>query len=235
MSHPALAAVFFDMDGVVIDTHTAVTRFWQDLARAHGRELTPEDFAEHVYGCTAAHTLERLFPYFDPRRCAEVIAGLRADEAEQIYRPIAGVLALLDSLHSHDVPTALVTSGETHKVREVSRQLGLDGAFSACVTADDIRIGKPDPECYLRAASRVSQEPAVCLVFEDAVSGVEAARRAGMRCVGVQTSALLSARLRSAGAWTVIPDFSTVSLSSGDTPESLVLSLGPNHRVSIHR
>jgi HAD superfamily hydrolase (TIGR01509 family) len=232
MSHPAAAAVFFDMDGVVIDTHTAVTRFWQNLARANGRELTPEDFADHVYGCTASHTLEELFPYLGPHHCAGTLASLRADESGQTYRAIPGVLALLHSLRSHTVPTALVTSGETYKVREVSRQLRLDGLFSAYVTADDIRLSKPDPECYLNAASRVGQEPAACLVFEDAVSGVEAARRAGMLCVGVQSSTLLSTRLRSVGAWAVMPDFSDVSLRR-DTLEPLSLRLGPELRITV--
>jgi beta-phosphoglucomutase-like phosphatase (HAD superfamily) len=69
-------------------------------------------------------------------------------------------------------------------------------------------------------------------VFEDAVSGVEAARRAGMLCVGVQSSTLLSTRLRSVGAWAVMPDFSDVSLRR-DTLEPLSLRLGPELRITV--
>jgi beta-phosphoglucomutase-like phosphatase (HAD superfamily) len=100
-----------------------------------------------------------------------------------------------------------VTSGEPWKVEAMSGQLGLAGSFGVVVTAADIRRGKPDPECYALAADRLGVPPNRCVVFEDSVSGVQAAVAAGALCVGVQPSWRLAQRLVECGAWHVIPDF----------------------------
>jgi beta-phosphoglucomutase-like phosphatase (HAD superfamily) len=87
--------------------------------------------------------------------------------------------------------------------------LGLREHFDVVVTADDVRRGKPHPEVYLRAAAGLGVDPSACVVFEDAVVGVQAARAAGMRVIGV-TSAHTAEELVQAGAERAVPDFETV-------------------------
>ena len=100
------------------------------------------------------------------------------------------------------------------KVATVTEQLQLDGLFGTVVTAADITRGKPAPDCYRLGAERLGVEPSRCLVFEDAVPGVQAARAAGMRCVGVQSPSGAE-RLRDQGAFTVVADFRGVRVEAG--------------------
>lgn len=78
-------------------------------------------------------------------------------ESRLTYTEVKGVTAFLRALKQHHVQTALVTSAEPRKVRHVVDQLGLDGLFSAIVTSDDVKKGKPDPQCYLLAAQRLTK------------------------------------------------------------------------------
>jgi HAD superfamily hydrolase (TIGR01509 family) len=205
-------AVLFDMDGVVIDTRQSVTAFWLALAAEHRVTLTPDDFDDHIYGVPLAHTLRALFPGLPPTAHAAVRERARAYERGLRYAEVRGVTALLRSLRAARVPTALVTSGEPWKVRAMTRQLGLAGLFDAAVTAADISRGKPDRECYVAAARRLNAQASRSIVFEDSISGVQAAVAAGSLCVGVQTGQL-ARRLRDGGAWRVVPDFALLRVT----------------------
>jgi HAD superfamily hydrolase (TIGR01509 family) len=220
------AAILFDLDGVVIDTHASVTQFWQGLAAEQGLELTPADFQQHIYGCPMNHTFDLLFSHLDEQQRQAVVERLYDYEIGQIYTAVPGVIPLLHALKQHDVPTALVTSADTWKVEEVARQLDLAGLFATHVTVGEIRRGKPHPDGYLLAAQRLQTPPHHCLVFEDAVSGVQAAVAAGAACVGVRPTG--TAALVAAGAFHTIPNFTTVALqnsSNNGRPASLFLQL----------
>lgn len=202
-------AVLFDMDGVVIDTHAEVTRFWQRLADSNGVTITPNDFTQYIYGRKAAYTLKELFPQITPAQWQQALADLEAEEAVAQYTPIPGVLNLLASLRTAGIPVALVTSAEPPKVHVVLQQLGLATTFAARVTAHDVGQGKPHPDCYLLGAQRLGLPPQRCIVFEDSLSGAQAAISAGATCVGVNT---ITEPLLQIGAAHVIPDFRGVSL-----------------------
>jgi beta-phosphoglucomutase-like phosphatase (HAD superfamily) len=107
-------------------------------------------------------------------------------------------------------------------------QLGIAGLFAAQVTASDIAEGKPHPECYLLAAHTLDLDPERCLVFEDAVSGVEAAVAAGTVCIGVAVPGREKA-LAEAGACHIVPDFSAVVYQDGVLAlgDGTALPLGP--------
>jgi HAD superfamily hydrolase (TIGR01509 family) len=120
--------------------------------------------------------------------------------------PVPGVVEFVRALAAANVPRALATSAVADSVARILENLGLAAAFPIQVTAGQVRCGKPDPEVYLTAAARLGVAPAACVVFEDAVVGVEAARRAGMTVVGL-TTAHGDAELRAAGATWTAPDF----------------------------
>lgn len=204
-------AILFDMDGVITDTNQAVVAFWQEVAARHGVELSRTDFYEHIFGCHPDHTFETLFPRLTPAHRQAVMERMLEYETNLVYAPVPGIRPFLSRLKQAGLPTALVTSGDDLKVQTVLSQLELTDRFTEQVTRDDIRRGKPHPDCYLLAAERLGQAPAQCLVFEDALAGVRAAVAAGAFCIGVGPSPALS----QAGAGTVIPDFTAVHLENG--------------------
>ncbi|MGB8644324.1 MAG: HAD family phosphatase [Anaerolineae bacterium] len=224
-SEPLYHAILFDMDGVIIDTRAPIMAFWNELAAAHGITLTAQDFERDIHGCLPTRTLDRFFPHLAPAEQAAALEHLDVVERNQSYRAIPGALALLAALKARSIPTALVTSANQSKVGAVSGQLRLDGLFTIYVTSEEITHGKPAPDAYLRAAQRLNKSPLNCVVFEDAVSGVQAATAAGTRCIGVQSPEFAPALL-AAGAAHVIPDFKEVRLKTDCAGAFVCLELG---------
>jgi len=229
-------AVLFDMDGVVIDTHHAVTQFWQKHAANHGVKLSQKDFEQDIYGCPAAHTLDAFFPFLDASQRTAIFIDLDSYEANQTYQAMNGALELLKALQQHHIPVALVTSGNKAKVKEVTTQLGLDGFFSAQITVEDIQRGKPHPDGYLQAAQSLQQSPRQCIVFEDAMSGVKAATTAGALCIGVQQSDSMAAQLIKTGAWHVVPDLAGIGVQTTqhDGVTTLTLQIDATHHLYLN-
>lgn len=219
-------AVLFDLDGVVIDSNQGITAFWKMIAADYGVSLQESDFLQYIYGCPVRETLTALFPKLNTEERRAVHARLSAYETNLNYKAVPGVTMFLEDLASNRVPTALVTSSERWKVETVFKQLKLAELFTVLVTAEDIRHGKPDPECYRLAVERLGLAPEDCLVFEDALSGVRAAVKAGTHCIGVQRPE--GARLLfKAGAFRVIPDFTVLEYrfrdGDGQGPGSLFI------------
>ena len=101
---------------------------------------------------------------------------------------------------------AVASSAPRANVEVVLEVIGLAGCFQAIVSAEDVTAGKPDPQVFLTAASRLAAAPAECVVVEDAVAGVEAARRAGMRSIGVSRNAVLAANVAVRSLADLAPD-----------------------------
>src|SRR4029450_2918046 len=127
-------------------------------------------------------------------------------------RAVAGVADFVGDLARRRVPLAVGTSASSYDVDHLLRGIGLLHHFPVVVTADDVTYGKPNPEVYTLAARRLRADPAQCLVFEDSVVGIHAARAAGMRAVGVAT-AYSEAELKAAGAERVIEDRKSTRLN----------------------
>ena len=207
-------AALFDMDGVLIDTRQEVTAYWLALAAQHGVQISDIEFEQHVYGCSAGHTFTTLFPHLSAAQLEDAYVRMAAHSASQTYTPVAGAFELVRGLRQAGVPIALVTGAEPNKVASVTRQIDLAGLFSTVITAQDIYHGKPDPECYLLAARRLGALPERCLVFEDALSGAQAALAAGTTCIGVQPSPRLAAALLAMGVRRVVPNLTAVTVES---------------------
>lgn len=202
-----IAAILFDMDGVIIDTHDSVTAYWHTIAAQHSVTLTADDFKTHIYGSPLHYSLDRLFPHLTAEQRQAAADYLYIYETEELhYEAVPGVIDLLRSLRGR-VPVALVTSGDRAKVRAVFGQLGLGDLFDARVTADDVTAGKPDPACYRLGAARLGVDPARCVVFEDSRNGARAAISAGCTVIGVQPPED-AGPLLDLGARHVISDFS---------------------------
>jgi beta-phosphoglucomutase len=201
--------VIFDMDGVLIDSGAHHRAAWAALLADEGVtssdtswRLTIGRPAEEAVGLLLGRTL----PPAEAQRLAERKRAHYARLVGRGVQAIAGVSEFLRELERLSVKRAVATSATRTDVERLLGELRLRERFNVVVAADDVRWGKPNPEVYLRAAEGLGLRPSECLVFEDALVGVHAARNAGMRVIGV-TTAHTGRELLEAGAERAIADF----------------------------
>ncbi len=204
------AAALFDMDGVLIDSGAHHRQAWRMLLAELG--AAPAD-PEH-WRLTIGRPSEEAISLLLGRRVSDAEARRLARRKRDFYQervqsgldPVLGVRAFLESLERGGVPCAVGTSASRWDAERLLDDLGLLRFFDVMVTADDVILGKPDPEVWLQVARRLRVPAARCVVFEDAPVGIRAAVAAGMRAIGV-TTAHRADELVAAGAERTIDDF----------------------------
>ncbi len=204
------AAALFDMDGVLIDSGAHHRQAWRMLLAELG--AAPAD-PEH-WRLTIGRPSEEAISLLLGRRVSDAEARRLARRKRDFYQervqsgldPVPGVRAFLESLERGGVPCAVGTSASRWDAERLLDDLGLLRFFDVMVTADDVILGKPDPEVWLQVARRLRVPAARCVVFEDAPVGIRAAVAAGMRAIGV-TTAHRADELVAAGAERTIDDF----------------------------
>jgi len=184
--------VIFDMDGVIVDSNPMHAIALRRFCERHGHILTDEELKTRVYGRANKDWLPEIFgDLLTPEQYK-----LLADEKEALFRelyspiiqPLPGLIKFLDQLHSNQIPMALASSAPPQNVQFTLEKTGTKKYFPIILDETSIRQGKPDPEIYLKTADQLALPPDRCVVFEDSLSGIEAARRAGCRVVGVATT-----------------------------------------------
>lgn len=200
-------AGLFDLDGVIFDTEGQYTQFWSE----EGKLLQEgSDFSARIKGRTLKEILDRYFP--DQEQADGVIKRLSRFEQEMVIEYIPGAREFILGLKEQGVKLAIVTSSNDLKMQNVYRlHPEVKKVFDIIVTADKITRSKPDPECYLLAASELGMKKEECVVFEDSFSGLEAGRRAEMKVVGLATSN--PAEKIADKADVVVPDFRDLSFT----------------------
>jgi len=170
-------AVIFDLDGVLVDSWSAVRRHWALWAEGHG--LDAEEVLFAIQGRTAREAVRELAPHLDA--AAEVLRLQELELSDGVdIRVMPGAERLLGEIPAER--WAIVTSGTAQIARARLRDAGLP-LPRVLVTADDVREGKPSPEGMLLAAKRLRATPARCVVVEDADAGIAAAISAGMHVI----------------------------------------------------
>lgn len=186
-------AVLWDMDGTLVDSADLHFESWVDALAAEGRSLTREQFQES-FGQRNDRILARWLGADAPPELALRIA----DAKEVAYRRFVrerGVKALpgasmwIAYLGNYEWKQAIASSAPRLNVEAVLDVLSWTPFFTTIVASEDVRAGKPDPEVFLTAARRLAVPPDRCIVVEDAPAGIEAARRGGMRSIGVGEAA----------------------------------------------
>ena len=182
-----IKAVLWDMDGVLVDTAPFHYQAWRALFAGLGKDLSDEEF-RRSFGLRNDDILRANLGDMPPARLREL--GRRKEELfrEAIrgkVQPLPGAVALVRRLRESGVKTAVVSSAPRRNVETLLDALELADAFDELVAEEDAERGKPDPQGYLAAAERLGERPEDCVVIEDAPGGVEAAKRAGMRCIGL--------------------------------------------------
>ena len=204
-----VAAVLFDMDGVLADNTHLHTAAWIAYMRdTFGTPLDPEA-PKHFHGRTA-EVVERLVARpltpDEARRHHEGKEAAYRDLARGKLVPVRGLADYLDWLEARGVRKAVVTNSDPVCMNFVLGELDLAHRFDTLVHVDQVVNAKPHPEPYLLAASRLGVDPRACLVHEDSAGGVRAGQAAGARVVGICTS-LPRHALLDAGAHDAVPDF----------------------------
>lgn len=176
--------VLFDLDGVLIDSETLYTRFWNEIERKYPTGIP--DFALAIKGTTLSKILE-LYPEGEIRDA--IVERIHQFEDVIRYNICPGVPEFLADLKEHNVPMAIVTSSDDVKMKCLFSQLPeLRPWFDAVVDGSMITRSKPDPEPYLLGARLIGVPPADCVVFEDSFQGIESGRAAGCRVIGVAST-----------------------------------------------
>lgn len=188
---PEIRAVIWDMDGVLADTAPYHLSAWQETFRKRGVKFTADDF-QYTFGRRNDSIISHILG--QPATPEEIEAIAREKEATfrrmigQNIKALPGVVKLLQSLQEHGVKMAIASSTPMENIQLITATLGIADYFRAIVTGQDVTEGKPSPQSFLLAAKRLGVKPGDCVVIEDAVAGVTAAKRAGMACIAVTTT-----------------------------------------------
>ncbi|MFS8146884.1 HAD-IA family hydrolase [Rhizobium sp. BR 249] len=168
------AAFLFDMDGTILNSIRAAERVWSDWARRHGLDVV--DFLPKMHGSRGIDTITRLnLPGVDPEHEARLVTEAEIADVGDVVA-IPGAAAFLSSLPPDR--WAIVTSSPLRLARRRLEAAGLPQP-KFMVTAEDVKAGKPDPQCYILGAERLGVRTRDCLVFEDVAAGIAAGEAAG--------------------------------------------------------
>lgn len=203
-----IRACLFDMDGVITDTEQQYDQFLGSFIEEY---QLPSDFLLKIKGVRWPEILTMYFSDLSENEKNKLIHRVASFEQNDLKYPlIPGVLDFIQKLKQQKIKTALVTSSSKAKTEVALQKAKLINVFDTLITGDDIKKGKPDPECYLLAAHRLNIQPGECVVFEDSFAGIEAGKRAGMKVIGLSTTNTEES-LR-AIVEEIIPDFTHFSL-----------------------
>jgi HAD superfamily hydrolase (TIGR01509 family) len=186
-------AVIFDWDGTIADTRQAVVASFQETLRGIGVEVK-DAYIEKRIGIGAINTfkeaLEAAGKSFTQKMLEELVKQKIVTQVNlaDTVNLFEGAIELLDSLRSR-VPIGLASMNNRRVILNLLRKMRLVEYFQAVITADEVEYPKPCPNIFLECARRLGCLPDRCVVVEDSVFGVEAALKAGMKCIGVPTGA----------------------------------------------
>jgi len=184
-------AVIFDMDGVLADTGPIHYESWVKMANEIGKTFK-KSFFEATFGQQSVPITRQLVGRNVDQNLVEKWAQLK----EQYYRemlkdkikPLPGVIELIEDLKSINFKLAVGSSGPPENVELLLTSLKIEHFFDTIITAAEVQNGKPSPEVFIIAAQKINVKPQNCLVIEDAPVGIEAAKRANMKCIALTTT-----------------------------------------------
>jgi HAD superfamily hydrolase (TIGR01509 family) len=187
-----IKGVLFDMDGVLLDSEEYITRAGMKLFEEKGYKVQYQDFKEFTgmgedrfLGGVAEKYDIPFHVEKDKARAYKIYENLVKGELE----PLPGVRDFLKKCSEKGLKTAVATSADEIKMHINLREIGLsEDNFNTTINGSEVNNKKPDPEIFLKAARKLGLDPTNCLVIEDAVSGLKAAKSAGCKCLALTTS-----------------------------------------------
>ncbi|WP_266366182.1 beta-phosphoglucomutase [Tellurirhabdus rosea] len=191
-------AFLFDLDGVIVDTAVFHYQAWRRMANSLGFDIS-EHFNESLKGVSRMDSLNLILAQGGVTLSEEQKLALATQKNEWYLELVSqmtpgdilpGVTDFFVQVKAAGLKTALGSVSKNAKL--ILERIGMLDDFDAIIDGTKIERGKPDPEVFLKGAEELGLQPADCVVFEDAVAGIEAARRAGMRTVGIGTPEILT-------------------------------------------
>jgi len=181
-------AIIWDMDGVIADTAAYHFKAWQQVFQKRGVKFTGEDFKRN-FGQRNDTIIRNILGQGTSQSEIDAISQEKENSFRNMVRqrikPLPGVINLIKLLAEHRFKMALASSAPIENIQLLITGLGINKYFQAIVSGREVTKGKPSPQGFLLAAQRLEIKPENCIVVEDAVAGVTAAKRAGMHCLAV--------------------------------------------------
>ena len=177
--------VLFDFDGVIADTETQYTEFWNRIGREY---LGQEEFGHTIKGQTLVQIFGKYFEGMD-REQEEIVPQLNEFEANMSYDYIPGAQAFMKELKAAGIPMAIVTSSNDIKMSNAYKaHPELLDLVDKVLTSEHFSKSKPDPECFLKGMEFLGGTPEETVVFEDSFHGIAAGRAAGAKVIALATT-----------------------------------------------
>lgn len=185
-------ALLFDMDGVIVDNHEFHLKSWLGFFEKHDIKISEEEYKAKING----RTMENIIPKLFGRDMSHEEIWEIGEEKEALYRelyrphikPTEGLITFLSEVVKQGILRTVSTSAPPANVDFTLKHTGLRSYFPTIIDSTMVTHGKPDPEVYLKSAEALGMEPSQCVVFEDAILGIQAGKNAGMKVVGVATT-----------------------------------------------
>ncbi|UTA70263.1 beta-phosphoglucomutase [Emticicia sp. 21SJ11W-3] len=193
-----IKAFLFDLDGVIVDTAIYHYQAWRQMANDLGFDIT-EEFNEKLKGISRMESLDIILQHGHLQLSEERKNELATRKNENYLQLVSkmtpadilpGVTDFFTQLKKNNIKTALGSVSKNAGL--ILERIGMLNDFDAIIDGNKIAKGKPDPEVFLKGAEELGVSPAECLVFEDAVAGVEAAKAGGMKAVGIGKKEVLT-------------------------------------------
>ena len=210
-------AVIFDLDGVIADTEPLKFAAYAQVFQAvHGIELPAADVAWR--GMKEQSVIDYWFGKFQLTGDSQTLIRSKREAYQGLLQkghitPIPGAIDFVRQIKDASKVCGLATSSSRQEATTVLERLNLSSAFDIVTTRDDVQNLKPDPEVYLKTALTLKSLPSACVVFEDSQSGINAAKSAGIFCVGLMTSFSREALNRADRTITDFTELAELSLS----------------------
>jgi len=184
-------AVIFDLDGTIIDNKNYHIQAWVKFLNTQGVIITKEEFENRGFGGSNKEYLS----YFLNKDISDEEDFRLGEQKEQIYRdlynssfkPINGFYELIENLKKSTIKIAMATMAPKSNVDFTLKKLKNPEIFDVIVNYYMIKNGKPHPDIYIKASELLNTEPENCIVIEDSFIGIESAKRANMKVVGIET------------------------------------------------
>ena len=186
-----IAAVIFDMDGVIVDSNPVHKKILLKFCTNHGKQLSDEYIRENLYGRTNQEWIPKVFGPLPTEKTESL-----ADEKEQMFRNVfnpdehivPGFIEFLNLIKRKEIKTVVATSAPAENAGYILGKLAIINSFDAVLNSSHFTESKPHPDPYLKAAKAVKASPEYCIVFEDSISGVNSGLSAGAKVVGIATT-----------------------------------------------
>ncbi len=210
------SALIFDMDGTLVHNTPTHNQAWQDILAEAGVQIDLNEFNRATTGKKSSEIIRLMLG----TQLSDTEVIYWGERKEALYRerfsdyrePLQGLLHLLEQATALALPMAVATASPPANISFILDELNLRQYFKIVVGGADIQHGKPNPEIFLKSAQLLGIEPASCLVFEDALGGIEAARRAGMDAVMICTTIDAQEVAGMSHVLYAVPDFTHLDL-----------------------